>query len=140
MNTNDLPTHLKRPATFDRLMELYEHNYILIRRLFGDLRRLKAGDECPWIASVSPKIVANSRFTLDIQFTDHRILGRRQQPLRLAVRIYHDARAAELVETGSRSKCLHDQQSRCAEKQHKRNTMLQNWLIDQLKTCSEKRN
>lgn len=121
-------------------MELYEHNYILIRRMFGDLRRLQAGDECPWDAGMTPKIHSNSRFTLDIHFTDHRILGRRQRPLRLNVRIYHDARAAELIDDGNRSQCLRTQQGRCAEKQFKRNSLLQNWLLDQLKTFEEKSN
>lgn len=140
MNTNDLTTPQMRPPTFDRLMELYEHNYILIRRLFGDLRRLRTGDECPWIASVTPKIITNGRFTLDLRFTDHRILGRKQRPLRLDVRIYHDARAAELIETGNRSQCLQSHKNRCTENQFKRNSLLQRWLLDQLQTYSEKRN
>ncbi|MHB8921408.1 MAG: DUF1249 domain-containing protein [Halothiobacillus sp.] len=132
MNTDDSPALSLRVAAFGQLMDAYEQNYILLRRLFGDLRRLRTGDECPWNAAVMPKVIASSRYTLDIQFTDHSIFGHKQRPLQLKVRIYHDARTAELLESTRRDQCLQAEVSLCTEKQFRRNTLLQKWLIQQL--------
>ncbi|MGC8698177.1 MAG: hypothetical protein ACP5Q0_06845, partial [Halothiobacillus sp.] len=82
MNTDDTPARSIRTAAFSHLMDAYEQNYILLRQLFGDLRRLQTGDESPWNAAVQPKVTHSSRYTLDIQFTDHSILSKKQTPLR----------------------------------------------------------
>jgi len=134
MNTDDTPARSIRTAAFSHLMDAYEQNYILLRQLFGDLRRLQTGDESPWNAAVQPKVTHSSRYTLDIQFTDHSILSKKQTPLRLKVRIYHDARTAELLETTQRNKCLKAAVSLCTEKQFQRNTLLKKWLSQQINT------
>lgn len=136
MNTDTQTTFLDHPNAFDRLMDDYEQNYILMRRLFGDLRHLQKGDECPWNANVTSKILAKSKFTLDIQFTDQRIMGNKKRPLKLRVRVYHDARTAELLDPIHKDKCLQDQEIKCIEQQLKRNHLLKNWLIKQIDTLS----
>lgn len=138
MNTNTQTTSYDRSGTFDHLMDAYEQNYILMRRLFGDLRHLQNGDECPWNANVTSKISAKSKFTLDIQFTDQRIVGNKKRPLTLKVRVYHDARTAELLGPTHRDQCLQNQANQCTEQQFKRNLLLKNWLIKQLDTLSGK--
>lgn len=134
MNTDDTPALSHRVAAFSQLMDAYEQNYILIRQLFGDLRRLQTGDECPWNAAIQPVVIHSSRYTLDIQFTDHSILSKKQRPLQLKVRIYHDARTAELLESTQRNKCLQAAVSLCTEKQFQRNTLLKKWLSQQINT------
>lgn len=136
MNTNTQTIPLHRSGTFDRLMEAYEQNYILMRRLFGDLRHLQSGDECPWNANVTSKIIAKSKFTLDVQFTDQLVMGNKKRPLKLKVRVYHDARTAELLDSVHRDQCLQNQASKCTEQQFKRNQLLKNWLIKQLNILS----
>ena len=113
-------------------MDLYEHNYILIRRLFGDLKRLKPGDECPWSAQVNARIQAAGRHTLDIHFIDQRQLDKKQRPIRLKVRVYHDARTAELLSAGRREQCLQDNTTYCIKKQFIQNSLLKSWLSDEL--------
>ena len=122
---------------FDRLMEVYEQNYILMRRLFGDLRHLRRGDECPWSAQVTSKIMAKSKFTLDVQFIDQRVIGANNRPLRLNVRVYHDVRTAEWHDPTHRDRCLQNQAATCSERQFKRNQILQHWLIQQLAALSD---
>lgn len=136
MNTSNPTTTYQQVSTFDRLMETYEQNYILMRRLFGELRQLEKGDECPWNASVTSKIVTKNKFTLDIQFTDQSVIGKSKQPLRLKVRIYHDARTAELLDSVHREQCLENQASQCTHQQYKRNHMLKKWLTKQIETLS----
>jgi uncharacterized protein YqiB (DUF1249 family) len=138
MNTNTSIVSFRRSGAFDRLMEAYEQNYILMRRLFGDLRHLQSGDECPWNANVTSKIIAKSKFTLDVQFTDQRVVGVKKRPLKLKVRVYHDARTAELLDAVHRDQCLQNQAIQCTEQQLKRNQLLKNWLVDQLNTLSGK--
>lgn len=132
MNNQPAQIISQRIATFSQLIDTYEQNYILLRQLFGDLRRLKIGDECPWNAAVMPKVIESSRYTLDIQFTDHSILNQKHRPLQLKVRIYHDARTAELLESKRRANCLQTAASLCTEKQYQRNSMLKKWLLQQI--------
>jgi uncharacterized protein YqiB (DUF1249 family) len=136
MNTYSTATPHQRSGTFDGLMEAYEQNYILMRRLFGDLRHLQNGDECPWNVNVSSKIIAKSKFTLDVQFTDHLVMGNKKRPLKLRVRVYHDARTAELLDSVHREQCLQSHAGKCTEQQFKRNQLLKGWLIKQLDTLS----
>ncbi|WP_407275532.1 DUF1249 domain-containing protein [Halothiobacillus sp. DCM-1] len=124
--------HSTQPIHFLALMELYEHNYILVRRLFGDLKRLKTGDECPWHADVIARVRSAERHTLEIHFTDHRQLDAKQRPIRLKIRICHDARTAELISKARRNQCLESKITLCIKKQFEQNQLLKIWLTDQL--------
>ncbi len=125
---NPQPSSTAAPAQFAQLMELYEHNYILMRRLFGDLKRLKTGDECPWHAEVGAQVRSATRHTLDIHFIDQRQLDKKQRPMRIKVRICHDARTAELVENSRRAHCLKTKATHCIKKQFSQNKLLNAWL------------
>ncbi|OZB37345.1 MAG: hypothetical protein B7X35_06370 [Halothiobacillus sp. 14-56-357] len=136
MNTKTQTPPFQHSGTFERLMDAYEQNYILMRRLFGDLKHLKSGDECPWDANITSKIIAKSKFTLDVQFTDQLVVGNKNRPLKLKVRVYHDARTAELLDPAHRNQCLQELTSKCTEQQFKRNRLLKNWLIKQVNILS----
>lgn len=138
MNTRIQTNASQATHPLENLMDVYEQNYILMRRLFGDFRQFKTGDECPWDANVSTKISGRSKFTLDVHFIDQRVMGAKRRPLSLRVRVYHDARTAELLETAHRDHCLQDQVSRCTAHQLKLNKMLNNWLSKHILSMSEK--
>lgn len=113
---------------FGQLMELYELNYILIRGLFGDLKRLKTGDECLWHAAVSARVQSCERHTLEIHFIDQRQLDKKSRPMRIRVRICLDARTAELIGLSRREHCLKGEATQCIQKQLTQNKLLNIWL------------
>ena len=88
------------PGTFSALMDLYERNYIQVRRLVpwlpspGEARvsRVEEG------LDLHLKVVERHRYTTDVALTYY--FRREQGPLLepdLHVRIYHDARVAEVL-------------------------------------------
>ena len=121
-------------SRFDELMDLFEHNYILIRRLLGDLRRLRTGDEFPLSARVQAYIVDQGPFTLTIRFSDHEVLTADGRPATLTVRVYLDARTAEMFGPQDRSACLDGQKTFCVDRQRQRNQFLRRWLLSLLGT------
>ena len=87
-------------GTFAGLMDLYERNYISLRRLLPDLP-----EEGVWMVSEVPSGLSlyaqvNSRFRYTTELTLTYVFGaadnRRLQP-NLKLRIYHDARQAEVM-------------------------------------------
>lgn len=116
-------------SDFDALMELFEHNYILIRRLLGDLRRLQKGDEFPLRLHIQARVMDRGPFTLTLRFTDHQVLTDEGMPARLTVRVYLDARTAEMFGPQDRANCLSEQKSRCVAFQRRRNQFLERWLL-----------
>lgn len=89
-----------QPGTFASLMDLYERNYMLIRRLAPDLPgEGVAQDSCA--ATGLPlhlEVLGRHPYTSDIVLTYQfqRPRGRAAEP-NLQVRIYHDARVAEVM-------------------------------------------
>lgn len=116
-------------SDFDELMELFEYNYILIRRLLGDLRRLQKGDEFPLRLHIQARVIDRGPFTLTLQFTDHQVLTDDGLPATMTVRVYLDARTAEMFGPQDRANCLARQKSRCVALQRKRNRFLERWLL-----------
>lgn len=133
MNLNTGIPHSIEHDPFDQLMDLYEQNYILIRRLLGDLRRLTPGDEFTMGFSVVARVTERGRFTLELAFTDHEILDSRQRPVTLRVRIYLDARSAELHDPRHPASCLQADRTECNRARQSRNRMLQRWLLARLR-------
>ncbi|PID59935.1 MAG: hypothetical protein CSB44_12315 [Gammaproteobacteria bacterium] len=89
---------------FAALMELYESNYILLRRLIPNLTALEGGSEqryLSWRAGAVPlelSAIEHSRYTSSFRLS-YRFSSRRQ-PSRepdLTIRLYHDARSAEVM-------------------------------------------
>ncbi|MGM0516149.1 MAG: DUF1249 domain-containing protein [Pseudomonadota bacterium] len=133
MNLNTgIPRYIEHDP-FDQLMDLYEQNYILIRRLLGDLRRLDVGDEFSLDFRVTAHVTERGRFTLELTFTDHAVLDSRQRPVVLPVRIYLDARAAELHDPRHPAACLQSDRTECNRARQSRNRMLQKWLLARLR-------
>ncbi len=114
-------------------MDLYEQNYILIRRLLGDLRRLTPGDEFTLGFSVVARVTERGRFTLEMAFTDHEVLDSNHRPVTLHVRIYLDARSAELHDSRHPASCLQADRTECNQARQSRNRMLQRWLLARLR-------
>lgn len=132
MNVNTSTSRYTEHDPFDQLMDLYEQNYILIRRLLGDLRRLTPGDEFTLGFQVVARVTERGRFTLDLAFTDHGVLDSTGNPVTLQVRIYLDARSAELHDPRHPAACLQADRTECNRARQTRNRMLQHWLLRNL--------
>jgi len=107
-----------RPQSYAGLMEMYEANYMRIRLLCGDVRRL-SGEYYSTLDQhipVSLRVIEQTRHTtilcLNYEFdqTDEQASHRRPE---LIVKIYHDARQAEVAS----HKCRLSSQQRSWEKQ-----------------------
>lgn len=91
-----------RPQSFAALMDMYEMNYIQLRLLLGDLQKLSgesiayADNHLPFSVTVKEQ----SKHTLTLLMTYHFLDSRGEvvdTRLDLMVRVYHDARQAEVV-------------------------------------------
>jgi len=118
-------------ATFDSLMEVFEHNYILVRRLLGDLRHLS--DQQSLRNDNGPDILVECTergpYTFTLKFT-HQLfaMANTQQMPVIRVRIYMDARSAEVWEHKANTTCLKDEAISCLKRRWRRNRFLLRWL------------
>ena len=87
-----------RPVSFVSLMTLYESNYIRLRRLAGDVRRLsgEVKSRVPGECDLHLVVVEHSRYTsiLRMTYVFEDLAGPVADP-DLELRVYHDARLAE---------------------------------------------
>lgn len=89
-----------RPHSFADLMQMYESNYIRLRLLCGNIRRLSGEiiSNIPGGVPVSLRVIEQTRHTSTIMLTyifdDEAVSARRPD---LQIRIYHDSRQAEVV-------------------------------------------
>ena len=98
---------MPEPETFAGLMEIYETNYINIRRLCGNLSLLDA-----WVISqvktgldLHLKILERAKYTLTVKLTyqfNHVNSQRIDEYPDLVVRIYYDAKQAEVLTNQTR--------------------------------------
>jgi len=133
MNTKTPPSTTANEigATFDSLMELFEHNYILIRRLLGDLRHLSHQQSLR--NNNGPDILVEcterAPYTFTLKFTHQLFAMADTQKLPvISVRIYMDARSAEVWEHGVNTHCLKDEAVSCLKRRWRRNRFLLRWL------------
>ncbi|MGM0564492.1 MAG: DUF1249 domain-containing protein [Pseudomonadota bacterium] len=96
--------HLRRPSSrqFTRLMDLYEQNYILLRRLLGDAASLpdQAVSRAPGHLPLYLWVEERAKFTTTIRLSyrfDCTSRRHREFEPDLVVRIYHDARSGEAM-------------------------------------------
>ncbi|HIQ07368.1 MAG TPA: DUF1249 domain-containing protein [Thiotrichaceae bacterium] len=102
MLTKELPASdfTPTPHSFARLMDMYESNYIRLRLLCGNIHNLPDHQISHIKGSVPLSITTTERtahtttIILTYLFTDSNITLRRPD---LVVRIYHDARQAEVI-------------------------------------------
>lgn len=113
---------------FDQLMDLYEQNYILVRRLLGDLRRLNTGDQFALNARINAQVTNRGPFTVEINFTDSHVLDKHNNPVQLCLRVYLDARSAELQGNDHPTRCLQREVELCNTERRSRNQLLNRWL------------
>lgn len=123
-----------RPRSFVGLMTLYESNFIRLGWLVGDLCRLPdravstvAGD-CPLELTVVERAPYTTTATLSYLFDEE---GRTVRDPGLEVRVYHDARLAEVTAYGATHPGLARVQARLPRTTDRRwagNMLLNKWL------------
>lgn len=96
-----IPAHLAtRPSSFVALMELYERNYMALRRLCPTLGELD-GQHVSSPEGASPlhlRLLERSRYTTTLDLSQR--IGDAGRAPALPVRVYQDARQAEVLLTG----------------------------------------
>jgi len=126
-----------RPGSFVGLMTLYESNYIRLGGLIQDFHRIEGAlisevpGDCPLHLRVEDRSRYTTTFTLTYLFEDP--IGTLIADPDLQVRVYHDARLAEVKQCARwhrheviesiRRHCLHELGDRWL-----RNMMLNKWL------------
>jgi len=92
-----------RPVSFVSLMTLYESNYVRLRRLAGDVRRLSGAQlsRVPGDCDLHLEVLEHSRYTSILRMTYYfdAEAGLVADP-DLELRVYHDARLAEASACG----------------------------------------
>lgn len=88
------------PCGFVSLMDMYENNYMRLRRLIPDLFNLQdnAISRLPGCLSLHTKILERTKFTTTLCLTYYFEEGERgvEEPA-LTIRVYHDARQVEVL-------------------------------------------
>ena len=89
-----------QPGTFAGLMDLYERNYISMRRLIPDMPASKTSwrSQTPGGLNLHLQILERFRYTTELSLTYY--FKRNEQWVAepdLYIRIYHDARLAEVI-------------------------------------------
>jgi uncharacterized protein YqiB (DUF1249 family) len=143
MNVVELPTDTDcvvswraRPASFVSLMSLYESNYIRLGWLIGDLASIEGaivstvGGDCPLHLRIEERTRYTTTLTLTYMFEDQ---GQAIADPDLQIRVYHDARLAEVQSCARwhRHTMLESIRSslvRSLGDRWLRNTMLNKWL------------
>lgn len=124
------------PRGFVSLMDMYENNYMRLRRLIPDLLSLQdnAVSRLPGCLSLHAKILERTQFTTTLCLTYYFEEGERgiEEPA-LTIRVYHDAQQVEVL-TGH---LKHGQQrfDHIAEKAIETKWMLNRFLYKWLGYC-----
>lgn len=130
------PAHLApAPCSFAALMELYERNYIALRRLCPDLPEL--AERCVsaphGAARLYLRVIERTRYTSTLELAQRLGEGETGSIPALPLRVYHDARQAEVLISG-----VHPEGLNCAADRDERqrrlavcwevNSFLNEWL------------
>jgi uncharacterized protein YqiB (DUF1249 family) len=135
-DTNCAASWRARPGSFVSLMSLYESNYIRLAWLVPDLRGLGAAQvstvagDCPLHLAVDERSRYTTSLRLTYVFDD--AAGPQADP-DLQIRVYHDARLAEVQSCArwhrhSMLETLRSQLARQLGDRWLRNVMLNKWL------------
>ncbi len=119
-------------ARFCDLMELYEQNYMLLRLLVPSLRTGAAGaavSSVPGCLDLYVELTEKSRYTSTLRLT-HRFVDGNRASLEpdLYVRIYHDARTAEVVSGVLNGMRYGERRGRSLQRSREPNRFLFKWL------------
>jgi hypothetical protein len=101
------PSHLEpRPGSFAALMEIYEENYLALRRLCPDLEHqpVRSVSRVTGALDLHLQVLERTRYTTTLHLT-YRFEqeGRHCPQPDVQVRMFHDARQAEVLEHHCRS-------------------------------------
>ncbi len=119
-------------ARFCDLMELYEQNYMLLRLLVPELRTGATGSAVSSVQGCLDlylELTEKSRYTSTLRLT-HRFVDGNRATLEpdLYVRIYHDARTAEVVSGVLNGSRYGERRGRSLESSREPNRFLYKWL------------
>lgn len=123
---------LPRPNTFAGLMELYESNYIKIKKLCGDFNKL---DEYS-VSTIDKgldlhmRVIERNKYTVTINLSyifSSSVEKPRNYP-NLLVRVYFDAMQAEVLQRVTRSKRVQSEPSGHLRNKWRDNRFLFKWL------------
>jgi uncharacterized protein YqiB (DUF1249 family) len=127
-----------RPVSFVSLMTLYESNYIRLRALVGDVRRLagRTVSSVPGDIDLHLEVLEHSPYTSILRLTHFFAdadAGAAVAEPDLEVRVYHDARLAEASRCPARVRhpalaALHDGLPATLGERWRRNMLLNKWL------------
>jgi len=122
----------KTSGRFASLMELYENNYLLIRLLVPELRHLRGGDYVsivPGALDLQLSQIEHCRYTTTFNLT-YRFENspRRRFEPDLTIRLYHDARTAEVVTGLIHTQREDARQTRGLDNSWRLNRFLYKWI------------
>lgn len=128
-----------RPASFVSLMSLYESNYIRLRWLIHDLAAISGtavsnvDGDCPLHLIIGERSRYTTTLTLTYLFDDPRDVAQPLADPDLQIRVYHDARLAEVQSCArwhrhSMLEALRSELARDLGDRWLRNMMLNKWL------------
>jgi uncharacterized protein YqiB (DUF1249 family) len=131
-------TLLYKPRTSARfacLMDLYEQNYLLMRLLAPELKRMGPGSfisRVPGAMTLELSDLSHSRYTstfnLTYRFSGNSVRGRSRREPDLAIRLYHDARSCEVMSGLMPEGRLEVRRTRDLEEGRRLNRFLNKWL------------
>ena len=125
---------LRSTGRFERLMDLYERNYMLMRLLVPELRSLQEGcfvSEADDVPSLELRDISHSKYTstfkLTYHFSDTQAGARPYEP-DLSIRLYHDARTCEVMSGLLPEDRLVERRTRDLDEGQQLNQFLNKWL------------
>lgn len=128
-------TELAKPNTsgrFASLMELYENNYMLVRLLMPNLRHFSADCYVSRVAGcldLELSQIEHNRYTTTFNLT-YRFSqpGRSAREPDLTIRLYHDARACEVISGLINSRRSDQRRVRNLDESRRLNRFLHKWI------------
>ncbi len=124
--TSTLPSWDRlRPRSFACLMDLYEANYMRLRKLIPDLDGMPhaAMSHVPGAPPLHLRIIERSRYTTTLHLTHYFFSAESiEREPDVAVRLYHDARMAHVIPAGKNPSAAG------GDERWENNHFLLNWL------------
>lgn len=124
----------RNSGRFASLMELYEHNYMLMRLLIPELREMKEGchvSRVPGAMTLELRDLTHSRYTSTFKLTyrfSKADSGRKLYEPDLDIRLYHDARSCEVMSGLLPQGRIVERRTRDLEEGRRLNRFLNRWL------------
>ena len=124
----------KNSGRFERLMDLYERNYMLMRLLAPELRTMHDGcfvSHAEGMPALELRDITHSKYTSTFKLTYHfstTPAGRKPYEPDLFLRLYHDARSCEVMSGLLPEERLEVRRTRDLDNGERLNHFLHRWL------------